>query len=226
MNKPQQTKTLFFNRPGKDNFPNLPAAPTEDSIRMFLAQNNNDCPLNDVIVSKANEGNMRNLRRFVFTALKNHDHSARGCNFGIFAESGQGKTFVVRQWAASIGIPFVFVQSVAVKNTYDLFEQIVNECEKFGTPIVPMQKDGCDYQLPPMIIFFDEAHALPTKMMKAGLLNAMESDDGMMLIQPPGKKEGSLIVNCQRVCWVAATTERGMLFDAVSYTHLTLPTKA
>lgn len=225
----KQLMKVFYDPSSTRAHRNLPEAPTEDQIRMALSQNSERCPLNQIIVSDANAGNMRMLRDFAFTALKRYNRSLRGCNFGIYAGSGQGKTYVVKQFAKTVGIPFVFVQSASISNTWDLFEQIKDAFDEHRfegdvlskqpcnfKPIVEWKnpKDGTDFTIPPCIILFDEAHQIPRKMMKGGLLNAMERDDGMMAIKSPGAKSDFKIVNCQNVCWIAATTERGMLFDA------------
>lgn len=197
------------------NDPSVPPKPTEDDIRMALSPNNSNCPLNKVIYGPENEGNMRTLRRFAFTAMKRQNHSLRGCNFGMYAQSGQGKTYVVKQFAKTVGIPFVFVQSMSLNDTATLFQMICDECAKFDTPVVPYKPTPdtkADYTLPPMIVFFDEAHALPSKMMTGGLLNAMESDDGMMIVK--SGRSSTFLVDCKDVCWIGATTEKGKLFDA------------
>ena len=211
-----QTQKIFWSRD-----PQMVAAwdevahpPTEDLIRTLISPNSN-CALNKIIHGQTNEGNLRILRRFAFTALKRNNHSCRGCNFGIYAQSGQGKTYVVKQFAKTVGIPFVLVQSTAINDTARLFNMICEEGERSETPIVaykPTEKSKADYTLPPMIIFFDEAHALPTKMMTGGLLNAMEPEDGHMLVKHG--KSGSVLVDCKDVCWIGATTEKGKLFDA------------
>ena len=206
-----QMQRYFFNEGGQ---PNLPPMPSDSEIRSVLAENNQKCPLNEIIVGPLNEGNMRNLRRFAFTAYKKANRNCRGCNFGIYSPPGQGKTFVVKQFAKTIGIPFVFIQSPSLENTHMLFEQICAEFEKFGTPIVPSKTDDFDFYLPPCIVFFDEAHELKDSMMKGSLLNAMEPDDAYMIIKQPGIKGDVIKVDCYEVCWIAATTDRGDLFDA------------
>jgi Holliday junction resolvasome RuvABC ATP-dependent DNA helicase subunit len=212
--KSHQMMKVFWDYTKDRRIPSLPTPPNEEQIRLSLAPNSTTCPLNKIIVGSENEGNIRTLRRFAFTACKRFNHAARGCNFGIFASSGQGKTFVVKQFAETIGIPFVFVQSASLTDTWQLFHEICEACEKFGTPVVPLKSNTSDHTLPPVIVFFDEAHSLPKKMMKGGLLNAMESDDGYMLAKPPGMKADSVVIDCKDVCWVAATTEKGLLFDA------------
>lgn len=229
----QQHQKVFYDPTASRSFPHLPLPPSEEQIRVALSNNNTNCPLSEIIVSPQNEGNMRTLRRFAFTALKRPNRSCRGCNFGIYAGSGQGKTYVVKQWAKAIGIPFIFVQSAAITDTWSLFEQIraqfaVSEFRgdmlykpsetnvKFPA-IVEWRDDetGTDYTVPPCIILLDEGHLVPKKMMQGGLLNAMERDDGIMQVRPPGVRADTLSVNMREVCWVVATTERGRLFDAM-----------
>lgn len=211
--KTQQQKT-FFDCSTDRSQPHLPPAPTDAQIRMALAENNKNCPLNDVVVSAANEGNMRNLRRFAFAAYRHHNRSLRGCNFGIYSPPGQGKTFVVKKFAETIGLPFVFVQSPSLENTYMLFEQISDALAKAGVPLVREEHKDRDYYLPPCVVFFDEAHELRSSLMKGSLLNAMEPNDAMMVVRTPGSKGDIIRVDCWEVCWIAATTDRGDLFDA------------
>ena len=233
-----QLQKIFYDSTPDRSKVALSVAPSEEQIRVALSQNNKMCPLNDVIVSSRNEGNMRTLRRFAFTALKRPDRSCRGCNFGIFSGSGQGKTYIVKQFAKTIGIPFVFVQSSSIKSTWNLFEQIRTEFDhhKFSgdilstplngntkfPPIVEWRDEilGTEYTIPPCIVFIDEAHLIPKKMMEGGLLNGMEYSDGIMSVTPVGIKSDSIKINMRNVCWILATTERGRLFDALE-TRLT-----
>jgi len=227
----EQLQKIFFDDTNTRELPLLCLPPSEEQIRVALSQNNKSCPLNDVIVSTQNEGNIRTLRRFAFTAIKRVNRSCRGCNFGIYSGSGQGKTYIVKQFAKTIGIPFVFVQSASIVDTWSLFEQIriaFTQHEFAGdtlytpvdksTPAIVEWRDKetkTDYTIPPCIVFFDEAHLLPKKMMQGGLLNAMEHGDGIMAMRPAGVKSDALTANMRNVCWVAATTERGRLFDAM-----------
>lgn len=207
----------------------LPPPPSEDQIRHYLSVG--DCPLRQIVVGSTNEGNLRTLKRFAFTALKRCTRSCRGCNFLMCAQSGQGKTYIVKQFAKTIGIPFVFVQSSALQDSWMLFEMIKDVVSQqevkgdhlFPSPSVsrfpPITEDTTDpnakFVIPPCIVFLDEAHQINRKLMKGGLLNAMESSDGYLQVKPPGIKTDSLMINCKHVCWVGATTERGMLFDAL-----------
>ena len=61
--------------------------------------------------------------------------------------------------------------------------------------------------VPPCVVFIDEVHALPRNLIP-DLLKAVDPGDGMMHI------EDGWFANCRNVCWIIATTERGMLFPA------------
>jgi len=209
-----QPQKVFYDASPDRKFPTLPQRPSDDDIRTTLAENNRNCPLNNVVVSKSNRGNMRMLRRFAFSAYRRENRSCRGCNFGIYSPPGQGKTFVVKKFAETIGLPFVFVQSSSLDNNYSLFLQISDVFKKFGTPLYQQDNPKYDFYLPPCIVFFDEAHELKPSLMKGSLLNAMEPNDAMMMVKEPGKNGDTFRVDCWEVCWIAATTERGDLFDA------------
>lgn len=210
----RQVKKAFFDPTVDRRYPHLPPAPTDDEVRLALSANNAACALNRIIVGPENEGNMRILRRFAFTAFRRSDHSLRGCNFGIFATAGQGKTFIVKTFAETVGIVFVFVQSDALESTWMLFEEIAAAFDKIGIKIVPDKTKDWDFRIPPCLVFFDEAHRLKKSMMKGGLLNAMEPDDGIMMATRPGSSSEAVRFNMRDVAWVAGTTERGLLFDA------------
>jgi len=69
---------------------------------------------------------------------------------------------------------------------------------------------GTDYcfnkfTLPPIVIFIDEAHALPSALEQA-LLKITERGDAFMTT------ETDSTADCSKVCWILATTERGKLF--------------
>ncbi len=226
-----QQQRIFYDHTVERRFKNLPLRPSEDSIRNYLS-NDPSCPLNKVVTGTANEGNMRTLKRFAFTALKQYNRSCRGCNFLMCASSGQGKSYIARQFGKTIGIPFVEVQCAALTDTWMLFELIRDAFsrqeflgDKFWTPpeayrkFDPIVEDSTDpaakFVIPPCIVFFDEAHLIPKKLMKGGLMNAMEANDGYMQVKPPGVRTDAMLINCKKICWVGATTERGLVFDAL-----------
>lgn len=204
-----QMRKLFFDPTPERLYSKLPSRPSDEDIRDEL--DGPFCPLNDIVVGPRNEKNLHKLRLFSFTAKKREDHSCRGMNFGIYSGPGQGKTHVVKAWAKTVGIPFVFVQSDALKSTWHLFQMISKEFEDTAYPLTP-QGDGFSYILPPCIVFFDEAHALSKDLRTGGLLNAMEFNDGWLRTTKGGTNTEMYTIDCQNVCWIGATTDPGILF--------------
>lgn len=211
---PEQLRAIWFDPTPERKHPHFPAPPSDEQITVALARNNKLCPMNKIIVSEQNEGNFRILHRFASAAYRRPDHSCRGFSFGIYCPPGQGKTFIVKRWAETIGIPFVFVQSPGLKDTYDLFQQIAKVCETSGVPLQQQEGGKAQYVLPPIIVFFDEAHEIKPDLQRGGLLNPMEPDDGYMHVKEPGKDGDMMVVDCYNVCWIAATTDPADLFDA------------
>ena len=206
----------------------LPKKPTPDQIRMLLAENNVDNPLNDIVYGLNNKGNINTLTDSIFTALSRPNRRANDCSFAIFAQSGQGKSHVVRTFASAIGLPFVNAPATSLKTVDDLFKMIMTTYSQssfkgdslFPNPnhvdtkfpaITRLDRDDYQYMIPPIVVFLDEAHAIPKKMMEAGLLTAMEPDDHWMSVNYEGE---TVTVDTRNICWVLATTEKGMLFDA------------
>ena len=59
--------------------------------------------------------------------------------------------------------------------------------------------------MPPCVVFIDEVHALPRNLIPE-LLKAVEPKDGILVV------ENGTEADCRKVCWIIATTERGLLF--------------
>jgi Holliday junction resolvasome RuvABC ATP-dependent DNA helicase subunit len=68
-----------------------------------------------------------------------------------------------------------------------------------------METNDCNMLVPPCVVFVDEAHALNRNVVTE-LLKATEPKDGMLTIA------NGWFADCRRVCWIIATTERGLLF--------------
>lgn len=210
-----QRQKLFFDPQGRMA---LPGPPTEDEIAVILAPNNQNCPLNNIVVEERNEGNIRQLRRMAFAAYQKPNRSCRGMNFGIYAGPGQGKTHVVKAFAQTIDIPFLMIQSDTLTSTWQLFQQLQELFTAAGYPLVPQRNDH-EFVLPPCIIFFDEAHGLSKDLRTCALLNAMEYNDGWMACVPPGKDQPTYMIDCGEVCWACATTDVGLLFKESEAFH-------
>ena len=206
-----QRQRVFFSPSGLGG--NLPRKPSDDEIRLMLASNNQQRAINRLVVSKANENPMHILRLALFSAFSKHNHSLRGHNFGIYSGPGQGKTTVVKCFAEDAAIPFIFIQSSSLKSTWQLFQAIRAEFEKQGFPLVP-QTNEYHFLVPPCIVFFDEAHDLSLKLRRGGLLNPMEKADGWMMTSEDGKKNAPMHqIDCENICWVAASTDPGIIFE-------------
>ncbi len=198
----QQRQKVFFH-------PSSP--PSDEDIKS--SRDDSDKAINRVVVSEENENPMHILRLALFSAFGKHNHSLRGHNFGIYSGPGQGKTTVVKYWAEDSGLPFLFVQSSSLKSTWQLLEMLRDLLHKSGTPLAP-QTSEFHLIVPPCIVFFDEAHDLSLRLRRGGLLNPMEANDGWLVTSEDGKKNAPMYhVDCQEICWVAASTDPGIIFE-------------
>jgi AAA+ superfamily predicted ATPase len=210
-----QRAKVFFNDPellatiGLPADPNLPMKPTDQEIIDYL--DSSACPLNRIVVSERNKPAMKSLRTYAFNALLNPYHSCSGMNFGFYAGPGQGKSFMVRCWAETVGIPFIDIASETLESTWQLYELIAEKFSKGDTPLVPTLNEET-YAIPPCIIFFDEAQSLKKDLRTAGgLLKAMERADGWLQTVTP-KSKVTYRIACHHVCWVAASTDPGEIY--------------
>jgi Holliday junction resolvasome RuvABC ATP-dependent DNA helicase subunit len=208
MIKQVQRKRLYFDPTPDRQRLDLPARPSKQTIRNFLAENNQKCPLNKIWVSQKNFQAMQGLRLAAYTALSRPDHSLKGCSTAIYAGPGQGKTTLAKAFAQTVGIPFAFIQSDSLSGTWQLFEILRTTFDEAGYSLVP--QGPRQFVVPPCIVFFDEAHNLSTDLRTGGLLNVMESKDGWLRTSSP--KGEQHLVDCGEVCWMAATTDPGLLF--------------
>ena len=112
-------------------------------------------------------------------------------------------------------LPFVEIQPHAVRDSRDVFQAIAVKLENTvinfpdGPASLKMVTEENDPTMlvPPCVVFIDEVHALPRNLVPE-LLKATEPKDGMMHI------ENGWYADCRNVCWIIATTERGLLFPA------------
>jgi hypothetical protein len=208
-----QYAKAYFSPDGSN--PTLPPRPSDAAIKAYL--DSPECPLSRIVVSERNKPALDGLRTYAFNALLRPNHSCRGMNFGFYCGPGQGKSFTTKCWAETVGIPFIVVQSDALESTWQLFEMIAEEFKKQGFPLVPI---GDDYTfcIPPCIVFFDEAQALSLKLRTGGLLNAMEFNDGWLQTMPMKGKQ-LYKIDCQHICWVAASTDPGEIYAASEAFH-------
>jgi hypothetical protein len=206
-----QQQLIFFNLPG-ENDPLLPAQPTEEMLRHMVSEQNPDCPLNQIVDGPKNQMTMLSLRSMVYSALSKQNHSCRGMNFGIYSDSGQGRTNVVRAFAETVKIPTIFVQSATLKSTLDLYQLILEKMTSVGTPLVHFFHER-KFKIPPCLVVFEDAHSLSTELRSGGLLSAMDANDGWLGMVPSGSNQKQYEIDCTEVCWIAASTDPGSLWS-------------
>jgi Holliday junction resolvasome RuvABC ATP-dependent DNA helicase subunit len=172
------------------------------------------CPLSKFI---GNKKATDRLSRAVYAAWGRSNHCCSDQSFAILGPSSAGKTTLARLFGEAVQLPFIEIQPKSVKNCLELFEIIALTLERstvvidgkiFSQKVImPPGVSGhdCIKTLPPCVVFIDEVHALPSNIIPE-LLKATEPKDGMMMCYP------SHMTNCRNVCWVIATTERGLLF--------------
>ena len=175
-----------------------------------------------------NEAAVRRLSRVAFLALGREDHQCSDFSFALLGPASTGKTTLAERFAKCLGLPFVKIQPKSVTRVNDILVRAAEACESQG---LELMRDGeevshfrsdarfiteawsggnpPDIWLPPMIIFLDEVHALKDSVVQ-GLLTAIESKDRLMQAVNDVGQQWS--VDCSRVCWMIATTERGQLF--------------
>jgi Holliday junction resolvasome RuvABC ATP-dependent DNA helicase subunit len=180
--------------------------------RLYSNPRNMRCPLSKFI---GNEKAINRLSRAAYEAFGNEKHLISQ-NFALFGPASTGKTTLVKLFAETVQLPLVTIEPKSVKSTQDIFQKISDVCLNYvfsyqgqsnRTSLeLVSQGDGNLIVLPPMIVFIDEVHALSDSIVD-GLLKATEPNDGVM-------DTGKWTVDCRNVCWIIATTDRGLLFDA------------
>lgn len=173
--------------------------PNVEEIKEYL--DSAYCPINNFV---GNTNAIEKLKTILFTAFMHPYHLCREIAFSIFGPASSGKTTLVKLFAKTIHLPMIEF-SPQVKCVEDIFKEICSVLQKEGIPLI--EAEPKHYELPPCVIFFDEVHALKDKVVQA-LLKATEYNDGILVT------ENGKTINCHNVCWMIATTDEGMLFDA------------
>jgi len=193
-----QRQKVFFG----ENDPWCRQEPTIEEKKWSVSRDNPKCPLNNFI---GNDKAIKKLQAAAFTAFGHQNHLCREIAFSIFGPASSGKTTLVKLFSKTIGIPFIEF-GPQIKSAEDILKEISRVLSIENTPLVEFKRRDY-FELPPSVVFIDEIHAVSDNVIQS-LLKATEFSDGM-LVTEKGKT-----VNCHNVCWMIATTDEGMLFDA------------
>lgn len=179
--------------------------PPSETILKSVDPQNPNCPYNQYV---GNSKAVKRLARSAFAALSRHNHLCNDQYFALVGPASTGKTTLAKIHATVLGLPFVEVQPQSIKKIENLFDLIKNACDQYcGGKIKLKPCSNNKFVLPPIIIFIDEVHALSNRIVQS-LLKATEHNDCKMIT------ESGVEIDTRNVCWIIATTDRGLLFDA------------
>jgi Holliday junction resolvasome RuvABC ATP-dependent DNA helicase subunit len=175
--------------------------PKEEVRRAYVDPDSPTSPFRKWV---GNRNALGRLRRAAYSALNWSDHNCAKYNFALIGPPQTGKTTLVKLFAEVMQLPLAEIQPQTVKSVNDVLVEIAEACEKAGVELIDV--DG-KFTIPPCIVFIDEVHALKDSIVQ-GLLKATEPSDRRM------ETEEGWEADTSNVCWIIATTDRGLLFDA------------
>lgn len=193
-----QPELIFF---GDDHPEQLPEPTHEEKLKM-IDRNNPESPFSKFI---GNDKAVSKLQTAAYHALGNPNHVMRELAFAIFGPSSVGKTSLVRIYAETVGLPFLEISPKSVKTLDNIHSMIIDVLQEHNLPLVETEDEISE--LPPMVIFIDEVHALSDSIVQ-GLLKATEFNDAQLVT------ETLKVIDTYNVTWMIATTDEGKLFDA------------
>lgn len=105
-------------------------------------------------------------------------------------------------------LPWAEVDGTGVTKREQILQAITAACEAKEIPLIPVRVTGGVryFRAPPMVLFVDEVHGLPSALME-GLLKMTEPNDGVLEVGPQTK------VDCRSMTIITATTNPGKLKD-------------
>lgn len=194
----------------------------EDKLKKIDPKNANS-PFSKFI---GNQQAIIQLGLAAYAALGKNNHCCNEHNFALLGPASVGKTTLAKLFAKVVQLPFCEIHPKSVNSINDILGEIADVCantytkaivdgqEKFvSLGLEPVREVGTaghggKYLIaPPMIVFIDEVHDLKNSLVQ-GLLKATEPNDRIMY------SEAGYILNTANICWIIATTDRGVLFDA------------
>lgn len=176
--------------------------PTHEERLWAIDRTNPMCPFSKFV---GNDKAIKKLQAVAYDALGHENHLCREISFSIFGPPSSGKTTLVKMFARLIDLPFIEF-GPKIKSCDEMLAEMERVLAIEGVPLIEFRRKNY-FELPPCVVFIDEIHAVPDNIIQS-LLKATEYSDGILVT------EKAKTVNCHDVCWVIATTDEGMLFDA------------
>lgn len=178
------------------------AEPSHEEKKWKVSRANKESPFHAFI---GNDKAIQKLQVVAYDALGRDNHLCNEIAFSIFGPPSSGKTTLVKIFAKVLDLPFIEF-GPQIKTTEDILKEVERVLSLENVPLVEFKRRNY-FEVPPCVIFIDEIHAVADNVIQA-LLKATEFNDSMMVTEK-GKT-----INCKNVCWMIATTDEGMLFDA------------
>jgi Holliday junction resolvasome RuvABC ATP-dependent DNA helicase subunit len=199
-----QKQLLFHYDPVLAPNPSLPAAPTIEECVALIDSNNPSSPFSSYV---GQEFAKKKMARVLLNALQKPNHCASDVAWLLSGPSSVGKTTLARIYAKILSLPFIEIHPKSIKTLNDIFDAI-NEKLIERKPLLEMREiTQNNYQVPPCVVFIDEAHNL-NKVFQNGLLKAIEPKDRVLLT------EDRKYIDTKMVTFIIATTDPADLFDA------------
>lgn len=192
-----QMELIFFG----DFHPERLAEPTHEEKLKMVDRNNPDSPFSKFV---GNDKAVSKFQTAAYNALGNYNHSMRELAFAIFGPSSVGKTSLARIYSETVGLPFLEISPKSIRTLDDILKMVDDVLRSLN---LGLNNVNNSFELPPMVIFIDEVHALPDHIVQ-GLLKATEFNDAQLIT------ESGKVVDTYNVTWMIATTDEGKLFDA------------
>jgi Holliday junction resolvasome RuvABC ATP-dependent DNA helicase subunit len=210
LNSSQQKTNNIITPNKKVIIPNNTISSTPISLRdidkrELTDRTNPKCVFHDVI---GQNGPVELILDKVYNALGNPERLTRNNAILFYGSKSTGKTLFAKLLAKSLMRPFIEADANIIKNTDDVFALGYATAKEIGKPmeVKKILHGKKVYEFPNLVYFIDEIHGLNNSVV-VGLLKAFESTDKLLTTR-------KAFVDCTKVLWIGATTERGTLFDA------------